>query len=311
MNSTENFKGIVFSDFDGTLYNREKLIPEDNYKALAAAKNSGFITAVNTGRSLFSFRRVINKLDRNISDYFDYLVFSSGAGIADLRDWRLLEAENLGAESAIDAAGLLFRHGIDFMIQKEVPQNHCFVHVKSNGSVNPDYYRRIEIYRDFAEPLNSCNTGAEELSDLELIEKACYSGVSQLVAVIPPSSGDDLKYADELIEYLRHKLSGCTVIRTTSPIDHRSLWIEVFSPEVSKSKTAARLAASLNLGADRALAIGNDFNDEDLLHWAGTARTVDEAPEALKKLHISAGPSTEGAVAKAVYSFIAELSEGA
>ncbi|MDC7228288.1 MAG: HAD family hydrolase [Spirochaetales bacterium] len=304
--------GIIFTDFDGTLFNSEHYVTDENFEALRSARNAGYITTIATGRSLFSFRRVAASLSRPIEEYLDYLIFSSGAGVihsgpsirgfdvAVTKD-ELIEAEGLQPASAFDAAGLLFRRGIDFMIQRSVPENHGFVYIKSNGAVNPDFYRRIRIYSEYAESLDCGN----EDSELEQIEKACYEGVSQLVAIVPPAgNANEDTYKNELIDYLRHRLKDCSVLRTTSPIDHRSMWIEVFSPNVSKSKSAERLTQSLKLTATDALAIGNDFNDEDLLHWAGTGRTVDEAPDEMKKNHKSAGRSVDSAVAAAIKDFI-------
>ncbi len=299
MNYSDKPQGFIFTDFDGTLFNHKRFITDDNYTALETARTAGYLTAINTGRSLFSFKRAAAKLEKPISDYIDFLIFSSGVGVLRLCDDKLEETENLMAADAFEAAGLFFKHGIDFMLQKEVPHNHHFVHVKSNGSVNPDFYRRIKIYEDFAEGLSP----KEEESDLDSIEKVCYEGVSQLVGIIPPSIKDDEKYASELIEYLRYRLSSCSIVRTTSPIDHKSLWVEIFSPDVSKAKTAARLAERHGLNAETSLAIGNDFNDEDLLRWAGTARTVDEAPESLKQMYPSAGRSIDSAVANAIREF--------
>lgn len=310
MNSTKA-KGIIFTDFDGTLFDSGRAIADKNYEALAAAKEKGYIRVIATGRSLFSFRQVAANLDRNIEEFIDYLIFSSGTGTlkclpgqleagVPISEGAMIEKESLRAESAFTAAGLLFRHGIDFMIHSEVPENHYFTQVKSNGAVNPDYYRRINIYSDFASPLSPSDTESE----LDAIEKICAAGVSQLVAVIPPSLPEHDKYSAELLEYLKIKLSDCSIVRTTSPIDHNSLWIEIFNPEVSKSQAAARLADRFDLGAADCMAIGNDFNDDDLLSWAGVGVTVAEAPEVMRGNYPSAGPASEGAVARAVGDFI-------
>jgi len=296
-------KGIIFTDFDGTLFDSNKTIVSKNYEALEEAGRQGFVRVIATGRSLYSFRRASAGLDRKIGDYIDYLIFSSGAGTLEYSQnlETLIEAEALKAESAFSAAGLLFRHGIDFMIHSSVPENHRFTHIKANGCVNPDYYRRLKIYSDFALPLRP----AEEDSELDAIEKICSAGVTQLIAVIPPASGSNSdKFQTELLEYLRLKLPDCSVIRTTSPIDHQSLWIEIFNPQVSKSQAASRLAERLGLGSEDCLAIGNDFNDEDLLAWAGRGITVAEAPEKIKNAFASAGPAADGAVAAAVTDFI-------
>jgi hypothetical protein len=267
--------------------------------------------AIATGRSLFSFRRAAAGLSRKIEDYIDYLIFSSGAGTLHCRpgtlemeavitDGPLIGIESLNAGAAFSAAELLFRHGIDFMIHSLVPENHYFTHIKSNGAVNPDYYRRISIYSDFAEALKPLDTE----SDLDAIEKTCSRGVCQLVAVIPSTRTSSEKYSEELIDYLQQKLPECSVIRTTSPIDHRSLWIEIFNLDVSKSKAADKLASGFGLSSADCLGIGNDFNDDDLLSWAGRGMAVAEAPEIMKKKYPSAGPAADGAVAAAIRDFI-------
>ena len=286
--SKASTRGVIFTDFDGTLFNHNGAVTRSNLEALKTARESGYVTSIATGRSLFSFNRVLKQLDMPITDYIDYLIFSSGAGVLRYPEAKLIETEELPFNEALEAAGLLFRHGIDFMIQQKVPENHRFIYIKSNGSVNPDFYRRIKIYSDYSSGLEP----GDGDSDLDRIEKICLDGVSQLVAIVPPSGGDDEKHSSDLLEYLRHRLSGCTIIRTTSPIDHKSLWIEVFNKQVSKSKAAARLAAALGVKASDCLAVGNDFNDEDLLSW-GRHLTLpwDEAPEALKRLHQSAGSS--------------------
>ena len=309
-------RGIIFTDFDGTLFNSERFITGENFSALRRAREAGYITAIATGRSLFSFRRVAAGIDPPIEEYLDYLIFSSGAGVIKatrtirgfdrgIGDGDLIEAEGLPPLTAVDAAGVMFRRGIDFMIHKPVPENQHFVHVKSNGSVNPDYYRRIKIYSDFAAPLQTGDSDAE----LEQIDKLCMEGVSQLVGIVPPAENiESTKYTADLIEYLRHRLPECSVVRTTSPLDHNSLWVEIFNAGVSKSKAAARLTQSLGLNSADALAVGNDFNDEDLLRWAGTARTVDEAPGVMKLEHKSAGRAIDSAVAAAIGDFISARS---
>ena len=310
MNSSKP-SGIIFTDFDGTLFGSDRSIADENYDALEEAAERGFLRVIATGRNLFSFRRVASSLDRNLENYIDYLIFSSGAGTLRLGGGTLspgaetgdslIEAESLDFDPAFDASGLFFRHGIDFMIHAEVPENHRFTSIKSNGGVNPDYYRRINIYPEFASPLKP----ADDESDLDAIENACRNGVSQLVGIIPPSgTGDGGDFSMKLLDYFRARLSGCTVIRTTSPIDHSSLWIEIFNQNVSKSKAASRLAEKFGLTAKDCLAAGNDFNDEDLLEWAGTARTVDGAPEPLKGKFEPAGPAEKGAVAAAVRDFL-------
>ena len=81
-------------------------------------------------------------------------------------------------------------------------------------------------------------------------------------------------------DHVASPLPDLTVIRTTSPLDHHSTWIEVFPREVSKSQAASRLAARHGIGRGDVCAVGNDYNDRKLLEWAsGSYVVANAAPE--------------------------------
>jgi len=59
---------------------------------------------------------------------------------------------------------------------------------------------------------------------------------------------------------------GMHVIRTTSPLDKKSLWIEVFPRNVNKGSAVVQLADKLGIPLTHSVVIGNDFNDCDMLN---------------------------------------------
>jgi hydroxymethylpyrimidine pyrophosphatase-like HAD family hydrolase len=146
------------------------------------------------------------------------------------------------------------------MVHRPIPDNHHFRYYSAGGE-NPDFEARKAVYAPFA--------SAGNLSDAPPGE-AC-----QLLAVEPPGR------QPSAYEGLRAELRSLTVLRSTSPLDGRSCWIEVFSPLVSKSKAAAWLARERGVDPQGVLAVGNDYNDLDLLDWAGTPRLVAGAPREL------------------------------
>jgi hydroxymethylpyrimidine pyrophosphatase-like HAD family hydrolase len=73
-----------------------------------------------------------------------------------------------------------------------------------------------------------------------------------------------------------------SLIRATSPLDGHSIWIEAFAPDVSKSRAAAWIAHVRGMAQANTLAIGNDYNDWDLLRWVGRAAVVHDAPAAMR-----------------------------
>jgi hydroxymethylpyrimidine pyrophosphatase-like HAD family hydrolase len=74
------------------------------------------------------------------------------------------------------------------------------------------------------------------------------------------------------------------VIRTTSPLDGASRWIEIFPLSVSKARGAEWVVRRHGIRDQDVLAVGNDYNDLDLLDWAAASYLVKNAPQPLHDL---------------------------
>ncbi len=245
---------MVVTDLDGTLLNSDRRVSTQDRMTLEALHRDNILRVIATGRSLYSFNKVI-PLDFPI----DYLIFSSGAGIMHWQKQQMLRKQSLHRDTFLPIVQWFQEQQFDFMIQHAIPDNHCFF-FHGKGEDNPDFHRRIKIYSEHAEPLNG---------ELPSMTEAC-----QLVAIFRK---DDLRW---------HKIAAAvpdlTVIRATSPLDHSSTWIEIFPKTVSKSQSAQWICDNFQTGTPLTLAIGNDYNDLDLLHWADHARVANNAPAAIK-----------------------------
>lgn len=93
---------------------------------------------------------------------------------------------------------------------------------------------------------------------------------------------------------------GLSVIRSSSPFGDGHIWLEIFPPGISKGRAAAALAEQLGLGPDQAVAFGNDFNDRDLLKWAGKAFVTEDAPSEMTNLYPTIAPAGQGGLAEAM-----------
>lgn len=60
------------------------------------------------------------------------------------------------------------------------------------------------------------------------------------------------------------------------------------------------MASSLNVSPTDTMAVGNDYNDVDLLEWAAHGFIVDNAPDDLKCRFQQVGSNNNGGVAEAV-----------
>ena len=80
---------------------------------------------------------------------------------------------------------------------------------------------------------------------------------------------------------MRKQLPDLSIIRATSPFDHASTWVEIFPAGVSKATTGRWLCEFLGVPLDKTMAIGNDYNDLDLLEMSPHPYVVANAPDEL------------------------------
>ena len=249
---------MLVTDLDGTLLDSASRLSPRNRAALEALGTAGVVRVVATGRSLYS-------ADQVLSDDFpiDYLVFSTGVGTLrwPRREW--LWSYHFRGCDLRRALGVVEAADLDYAVHHAPPDNHRFFY-RASGVENADFVRRRERYRDFARPWHPEHLGGLRASQLIVIETHDR-----------PSA----------FTWLREQLPDLSVVRTTSPLDHRSRWIEIFPAEVSKSQAAERIRRRHRVDRGRVSAVGNDYNDADLLAWAANAYVVDNAPRELKAVH--------------------------
>ena len=250
-----NNTGIIITDLDRTLLKDDNTLSERNLETLRKLQERKIITVIATGRNILSAKRV---LAENLP--FDYLIFSSGAGIIDRKSEKVIFENHLNEKEIETTLNVLLNHDVDFMLHNIIPENHKFLFWRINNS-NPDFERRIKIYQQFARPL-----------ELPLKMKKA----SQFIAILQENS--ETKFYE-----IKAEIKGLEVIRATSPLDHKSIWLEVFPKGVSKGHSAEWLCNYLNIKREDSIGIGNDFNDLDLLNWTAESYVVENSPEELKE----------------------------
>ena len=172
------------------------------------------------------------------------------------------------------------------MVHDPVPDNHRFRWYQHTAH-NPDFAHRLTVYEGHHRPIEQ----------LDRFGRAS----TQLVAVSLP--GDN----GSALAYLKQKLSSLTVVRTTSPLDHQSTWYEIFPSNVSKSSAAAWVCKEFKLDSNEVFAIGNDYNDLDLLRWCSQSRVVANAPaELTSEFEVVASHDDDG-FAQAVVEWLDSL----
>ena len=273
---------MVVTDLDGTLFQRQKRVSAANLDALQRLGRERVLRVIATGRNLYSARKVLPP-----EFPVDFVIFSTGAGIMDWPTQRLVRVVTMRPGELERAFRLLRGLRLDFMVHRPVPENHYFVYFAS-GRENPDFRARLGIYREFATPGSDGALPMRRASQLLAIEPQpdAQGDAPDPATGVSSAGGPPPEFpvpaAPSLLEVLRGELRGLNVVRTTSPLDGRSRWIEIFPAEVLKSLAASWLAARFGIDRSTVLALGNDFNDLDLLQWAPHAFLVGgAAPELL------------------------------
>ena len=252
MNQTCNsFAYAIFTDLDGTLLDKNQRLSLANRETLEQLGRDKIWRIVVTGRSLFSARRV---LDPKFP--IDVLVTASGAGIFSFPDEQMLRGSIMEESQVQLSAKLLKQFNLDFMVHAPLPDNHLFKWYRCREQ-NADFSTRLAIYSGYHQPLP--------------VDLTRIGAATQLLAVCPHDHG-------QLHQRLQTELWDLNVIRTTSPLDHHSIWYEIFPRGISKSSAAAWVCEHYGIDQTTTLAIGNAYNDLDLLQWSSFSSVVANAP---------------------------------
>ena len=244
---------IVITDLDGTLLNDKSLVSELDYKTLEKLSEEKIIRIISTGRSVYSALKVLE------NDFpIDYFIFSTGAGIIDWKTKEIIMRNCLDEKLTFEIIETLIELKVDFMVHKEIPLNHEFYYYHSDEN-NIGFNNRIEIYKNYAIPISKISKDFK---------------ATQFVVIIP----NDIILFDRISK----KLNDVNVIRTTSPINDNHIWLEIFPKNVSKGHSALWLINKLEIELKHLVALGNDYNDIDLLEIAGSSFVVENAPTDLK-----------------------------
>ncbi len=264
---SSQYRGIVITDLDGTILNQQGEISKQDRDTLRQLGDAGYLRIAATGRNL---RTAHNVMDDQFP--IDYLVFSSGAGTWSWRMQSLMNSRLLSLTEVEEATRVMDHLDLDYFIHDPIPDNH-HLRFHQRPQANTDFLRRLSFYQRTARPINRAE---EPLS------------ATQLLAIT--NRGVDLYHE------VRNNLMHLKVIRATSPLDHDSLWIEVFANGVSKDAGCREVLDELGLKSNELplMAIGNDYNDLDLLQWADQAYVVGNAPTELRQRFQTVGACGSG-----------------
>lgn len=270
---TRSEPGIIFTDLDGTLLNSDRKVSKSNLRCLHQLGQQNIVRVIATGRSWYSFNQVI------APDFpADYLIFSSGSGIVDLRTGELLRATCLTTSEITAITTSLESQRTDFMVHHSIPENHRFTYRQYNAT-NPDFNRRIAIYKDFASNVEKLGSYPDE--------------ATQIIAILSEDPDMFLR--------IKSQLNGFQITRATSPLDHSSIWLEIYPQNVHKGSAADWLCNHLQLDRNNSVGIGNDYNDIELLDFTPRSYLLANAPKELQSRYLLSNSNDKDGFSLAIH----------
>lgn len=265
---------LIGIDVDGTLLDSRGHLPDANREAIFEAVASGIHVALVTGRSYPFARPVADTLPESVT-----LIVSSGA-----------------VERAMDG-GVLARRLLDRRVARDVLE--ATRPLRDHAAL---IFDRDESNQIVFETMNWEHPGRKNywLRNSHLIGQTVPLEAALVEDPVEVMFNGAALAMRALIESLQREARGYTVSLTEYVHRDFSL-VDVTAPGATKGHALAWRAEQLGLTRDQVMAVGDNFNDVEMLEYAGTPVLMANAVEGLRRpgWHVT-GHQDEAGLAQAV-----------
>jgi Cof subfamily protein (haloacid dehalogenase superfamily) len=249
---------LVATDLDGTFLKNDRSISVENLKALRLLGEKKILRVVATGRNL---RKVMEVIPDEVP--FDYIVYSSGAGVYNWSIKKHIYHKNISRDSSNHLIQFFRKKDYNFYAFDEAPENHRLWFHKGQQDCE-EFERYFSFHTYFSEQLPT--------------NRELKNGLCQFMLIIPE---DEEKFTSLKVE-IEAQSPEIRVIRSSSPVTKGYIWVEVFHREVSKGHGVSHLCDLLGVHQNETFGIGNDYNDLDLLYYTAQSFLTENAPQEIK-----------------------------
>ena len=246
---------LIGIDVDGTLLDSRGGMPAANREAIHEAVAAGIHVALVTGRSYPFARPVANRLPSSIS-----LIVSNGAVertmdgavlARRLLDRHVARAVLDGTRPYRDAAALIFDRDVDRQVVYE--------------TMDWEHPGRRAYWTRNKSLIAQCVPLEEALVEDPI--QVMFNGAVDTMAVLAAALDRDARgFAVSLTEYRSRDFS----------------LVDITAPEATKGRALAWRAAQLGIAPVEVMAVGDNFNDLEMLEFAGTPVVMANAVDGLK-----------------------------
>jgi len=236
---------LVVADLDGTARSRARGITPGVRGAVAAAQARGVRVCVATGRMWRSAEPWVRLLGADPP-----AILYNGGRVFDFGLDRILYERRLAKEAARQALAL----------------------VRRDPEVQPHLYLGDRVYVDRSHPLTDAYAADDGLSyDLvPALESLLTEDPHKLLVVGAPAR----------VEALCCSIRGAGV--PVHAVQSEPAYLEILPPGVSKGTALRAMLAVLGLSAADVVAVGDNWNDLEMIEAAGLGVAMGQAPEGVR-----------------------------
>jgi Cof subfamily protein (haloacid dehalogenase superfamily) len=268
---------LIGIDVDGTLLDSEGRLLDANRDAIHDAVAAGIHVALVTGRSYPFARPVAEPLPAAIT-----LIVSNGA-VERSMDGEVLARRLLDRTVARDVldSTRLYRDAAALVFDRDDGRQVVFESMDWEHPGRRNYWQRNRRLIAQAVPL-------EDALVEDPIQVMFNGGVDVMRALADELRNAARGFAVSLTEYVHRDFS----------------LIDITAPEATKGRALAWRAAQLELTREEVMAVGDNFNDIEMLQFAGTPVIMANAVEGLREYgwHVT-GHQDEAGLAQAIRRF--------
>ena len=259
--SNDTAKGLLAIDVDGTLITDHGVITDTVYQALERVIHAGWEIVIATGRTWYAAQQVIESLP-----FVRYALFSNGACIINVREAGILRLDKIPPEVSSEVIGTVRANGaIPVLYNTNIFNQSMFYDTLENACEYFVWYltndRRSVRIRDILEHV-------DDVMQIGMIENR------------------------DTIFRIRQALQKYPVSVMSLPFesahfggkDHEFWFLQIMGENVSKNRALHCMAGLLGIPKGRLVAVGDNYNDADMIAGADVGVAMGNAPEEIGKL---------------------------
>jgi hypothetical protein len=236
---------LIAMDIDGTLLDSQSRLSPENVAAICEAASSGIEIVIVTGRRFHSARWTVDAIGCN------YHVIATNGALVKSKDGNTLQRDLLPVETArrVLEATEEFRPCAGVIFDRPRERQVVFEKIDWNGAyIGPYLSRHREFVAEIA-PLTDCLETEDPLEVMFLGDCETLARAMKLLESLP--------FAGEY-----------TLAQTV--YEHRNLsMLDVLRRDVNKGAALEAWAAHLGIAREAVMALGDNWNDREMLEYAG------------------------------------------